>query len=85
MKFAYKNSLGKLQKLYTAEITGGEVRLVYAYFMALNYFFFSSAQFGICSWEWILSVLAYMENSKLEEYFNLSSFFPCFMQVLVFS
>lgn len=39
MMFACKKFFGKLQELYTTEIIGGEIGLVYAYFMALISFF----------------------------------------------
>lgn len=39
MMFAYKRFFGKLQELYTTEIIGGEVGLLYTYCMALISFF----------------------------------------------
>lgn len=57
MMFACKKFVGKLQELYTTEIIGGEIGLVYAYFMALISFFL-----------FLLYNLAYKGENKSQVY-----------------
>lgn len=46
--FAYKNYSEKNTKIYTLEIIGGKVGLVYAYFYGFDFFIFLLHNSAIC-------------------------------------